>query len=53
MPSETTLREGLHVEALVKHITSDAAAKRYYGADWDKRQLPHQMSQPIHLVTPY
>jgi hypothetical protein len=38
MPSETTLREGLHVEALVKHITSDAAAKRYYGADWDKRR---------------
>jgi hypothetical protein len=37
MPSETTLREGLHVEALVKHITSDAAAKRYCGADWDKQ----------------
>jgi hypothetical protein len=38
MPSETTLRERLHVEALVKHISSDAAAKRYYGADWDKRR---------------
>jgi hypothetical protein len=26
------------VEALVKHITSDAAAKWYYGADWDKQR---------------
>ncbi len=24
------------MEALVRHITSDAAAKRFYGADWDK-----------------
>jgi hypothetical protein len=38
MPPEVTWREGLHVEALVKHLTSEAAAKRYYGAEWDKRR---------------
>jgi hypothetical protein len=27
-----------HVEALVKHLTSEAAAKRHYGAEWDKRR---------------
>ncbi len=25
------------MEALVKHVTSEAATKRYYGAEWDKR----------------
>jgi hypothetical protein len=25
------------VEALVKHVTREAAAKHYYGAEWDKR----------------
>jgi len=34
------IKVGQHVEALVKHVTSDAAAKRYYGAEWDKRRCP-------------
>jgi hypothetical protein len=40
MPPEVTWREGLHVEALVKHVTSEAAVKRHYGAKWDKQHCP-------------
>jgi hypothetical protein len=37
MPPEITWREGLHMEALVKHVTSEVAAKCHYGAECDKR----------------
>jgi hypothetical protein len=40
MPPEVTWREGLHVEALVKHVTSEAAVKCHYGAEWDKQHCP-------------
>ncbi len=28
------------MEALVKHITSDAAANRFYGAEWETARAP-------------
>jgi hypothetical protein len=40
MPADPRLQVGGSVEALVKYITSDAAAKRFYGAEWDTARAP-------------
>jgi hypothetical protein len=39
------------VEALVKHVTSEAAVKHYYGAEWDKQHCSGIIKKVKNVLT--
>jgi hypothetical protein len=53
MPSKSKneVKVGQRIEALVKQITSDAAAKRFYGAEWDKQRCPGIVTRVEKVLT--
>jgi len=53
MPSKSKneVKVGQRIEALVKHVTSDAAAKRFYGAEWDKQRCPGIVTRVEKVLT--